>query len=174
MSTIVSAGLVGVSIQTMRVPSGQPRASPSRSVRSADAHSTPVGPSTCDTSRKVPPYASVGSSTPSPGATVRSTASSAAIPLANANPRAAPSSEARHVSYAIRVGFAVRAYSNPACSPTAVCTNVDDSVIGGTTAPVTGSGGWPWWMARVSNRSLPEPSVTGAPSMRGTSARRIG
>ena len=55
MSTIVSAGLVGVSTHTNAVPSGQSRSSASTSVRSATVHSMPAGASTFDTSRKVPP-----------------------------------------------------------------------------------------------------------------------
>ncbi len=52
---MVSAGLVGVSIQTSAVPSGQSAASASTSVRSATVHSIPAGASTFDTRRNVPP-----------------------------------------------------------------------------------------------------------------------
>ena len=69
-----------------------------------------------------------------------------------------------HASYAARVGLPLRAYSNPECSPTARCANVDDRWIGGTTAPVSASGSCPTWMARVSNPS----SVTAAPARPGT------
>ena len=63
-------------------------------------------------SRNVPPYASSGMITWSPGAqTARSRPSSAAIPDANASARRPPSSAARHSSRAWRVGFAVREYS---------------------------------------------------------------
>ena len=41
----------------------------------------------------------------------------AAIPDANANPRFPFSSAARFRSSAMRVGFCVRAYSNPLCFP---------------------------------------------------------
>ena len=111
MSTIVSAGLVGVSTHTSAVPSGQSSSSASRSVRSATVHTMPAGASTFDTRRNVPPYASSGMITCWPGSSMRSTASSAAMPLANANPCVAPSSDARHSSYARRVGLALRAYS---------------------------------------------------------------
>ena len=70
------------------------------------------------------------------------------MPLANASPRLAPSSDATHVSSAARVGLPVRPYSNPACLPTASWANVVARLIGVTTAPVTGSGSWPAWMAR--------------------------
>ena len=87
------------------------RSSASRSVRSATVHSMPAGASTFDTRRNVPPYASSGMTTRWPGASSRSTASSAAMPLANAKPSIAPSSDARHSSYARRVGLPLRAYS---------------------------------------------------------------
>ena len=48
------------------------------------------------------------------------------------------------------MGLPLREYSNPECFPTSSCANVDESVIGVTTAPDAGSGGWPSWMARVS------------------------
>ena len=53
-------------------------------------------------------------------------------------------------SSAARVGLPEREYSKPWCSPTERCANVVESVIGVTTAPVVGSGGWPSWIARVS------------------------
>ena len=53
---------------------------------------------------------------------------------------AAPSSAARWVSSAVRVGLPLRAYSYPACWPTASCRKVVASEIGGTTAPVARSG----------------------------------
>ena len=140
MSTIVNIGLVGVSTHTIVVSSGQVRSRLARSVRSATDHPMPAGPSTRVTSRKVPPYASSGRITRSPGASVRSTASSAAIPLANAKPYRARSREATHSSSARRVGLPLRAYSNSPCRPTASCANVLASVTGVTTAPLTGSG----------------------------------
>src|SRR6476659_6147972 len=93
----------------------------------------------------------------SPGASSRSTLSSAARPEAKARPWAAPSSDATHASSAARVGLPERAYSYPWCSPTAVWANVVDREIGATTAPVAASGGWPACTARVSN---PQPSST--------------
>ena len=70
-----------------------------------------------------------------------------------------------------RVGLPLRAYSNPWCSPTSVCANVDDRLIGGTTAPVAGSGGWPAWMARVSK---PSPLGRGTPAGLGHPRAHVG
>src|SRR5690606_38446660 len=88
---------------------------------------------------------------PPPGGTCRSTASWAARPDAKARPWRAPSSEAMHRSRAARVGLPLRAYSHPRCRATPIWANVVETLIGGTTAPVAGSGSWPTWMARVSN-----------------------
>src|SRR6185503_3213246 len=104
-------------------------------------------------SRKLPPYASSGSTTWSPGrSTVRSRVSSAASPEANASPCAPPSSAARHSSSAVRVGLAERLYSYPPRSPpTPSCLYVEVWWIGTTTDPVLGSGSCPAWIASVSN-----------------------
>ena len=59
----------------------------------------------------MPPYASSGITTWLSAGRRRSTASSAAIPLAKAKPDAAPSRLARQRSRAVRVGLAVREYS---------------------------------------------------------------
>jgi len=60
----------------------------------------------------VPPYASSGITTWSPGPhTLRTRVSSAARPEANANARSPSSSAARLPSRAVRVGFADRLYS---------------------------------------------------------------
>ncbi len=62
----------------------------------------------------MPPYASSGTTKWLPGdAMVRSSVSSAASPLAKANPCFPPSSAAMHSSSAVRVGFAEREYSYP-------------------------------------------------------------
>jgi hypothetical protein len=46
--------------------------------------------------------------------------------------------------------LALREYSYPARSPpTPSWANVDDTWIGGITAPVLGSGSWPAWIALV-------------------------
>ena len=63
-------------------------------------------------SRYVPPYASSGISTWSPGEqTVLSRQSSAAMPEAKASPRVPDSSAVRHCSSAVLVGLADREYS---------------------------------------------------------------
>ena len=64
-----------------------------------------------------------------------------------------PSSAARFASSAKRVGFWVREYSKPVCSPGAFCANVDVRNTGVMTAPVTGSGCCPAWTAAVSKRT---------------------
>ena len=53
------------------------------------------------------------------------TAPVAAMPDANANAARPFSIAARLPSRALRVGFWVRAYSNPLCCPSASCTYVD-------------------------------------------------
>lgn len=79
---------------------------------SATDHSTPQRETTFAKRRKVPPYASFGMTTWSPGASsVRSRQSSAASPDAKARPRRPPSRAARFSSSAVRVGFALRLYS---------------------------------------------------------------
>ena len=83
--------------------------------------------------------------------------SSAASPLANASPWRASSSDATHVSSAVRVGLPVREYSKPLWPPTPSWANVVLSEIGVTTAPVAGSGSWPACTARVSN---PQPDCS--------------
>ena len=50
-----SSGLVGVSSHTIAVPSGQPDASASTSVRSTAVHCIPYGPHTLSIKRNVPP-----------------------------------------------------------------------------------------------------------------------
>ena len=157
MSTMPRAGLVGVSSQTMRASSGQSSSSAAGSVRSTACQGWPSGPCTLSISRNVPPYASEPRTTPSPGPRRRKIASSAARPLANAKPCAAPSSDAKHASRPSLVGLPLRPYSHPAWSPTAASANVVDSEIGGTIAPLVGSGACPAWIARVEN---PCPSLT--------------
>src|SRR6266508_4072422 len=76
------------------------------------------------------------------------------MPEANASPCRPPSSAARHSCSASRVGLAVRLYSYPSRgSPTASCAYVLVWKIGGTTAPVRGSGSCPAWIASVSKPS---------------------
>src|SRR5690348_10561925 len=83
----------------------------------------------------------------------------AARPLENARPCAPPSSAARQVSSAWRVGFPLREYSKPLWLSGPSCANVLARTIGVITAPLTGSGGWPAWTARVSiARGLEEAS----------------
>ena len=60
----------------------------------------------------MPPYASLGNTTWSPGfSTERTTVSSAASPDANAKPRSPSSREAMLPSSAVRVGLPERLYS---------------------------------------------------------------
>ena len=113
MSAMDSSGLVGVSAHSTRAGRS---ASASRTARISLSRTgrwlTPQPASTPAISRKVPPYASSGISTWSPGAqAARSRQSSAAIPDAKAKPAAPPSSAVRHSSRARRVGLAVREYS---------------------------------------------------------------
>ena len=98
MSTTESNGFVGVSIQTMRVSGCHAASSAAGSRRSHAVHAMPWRSCTRATRRNVPPYASFGMITWSPGSSVRRIASSAARPLANASPWRAPSSDATHVS----------------------------------------------------------------------------
>ncbi len=78
----------------------------------ATVNSRPQFATTLAISRYVPPYASLGITTWSPGRqTVRSSVSSAAMPLANASARVPSSSDARHSCSASRVGLDVRLYS---------------------------------------------------------------
>src|SRR5438132_821967 len=94
------------------------------------------------------------------------TASVAAIPEANARPQRPPSSAARQVSRAVRVGLPVRAYSYPLFFPTASCANVEVWKIGTTTAPVAASWSCPAWMASVSKPGLWGVSFTSSPVCR--------
>jgi len=64
----------------------------------------------------------------------------AASPEANVRQWRADSSDARHSSRAWRVGLPEREYSNPWCTPTALCRYVVARWMGWTTAPVAGSG----------------------------------
>ena len=74
--------------------------------------STPHACSTLSKSRWVPPYASSGKTTWSPGRhTARTRVSSAASPEANAKPRSPSSTAASAPSRAVRVGLAERLYS---------------------------------------------------------------
>ncbi len=158
--------MVGVSTQTATVSPGRIDASTAaRSVRSTGSVSSPHGWYARANSRNEPPYASCGSTRCAPGLAIeRISVSSAASPLAKANPRLPPSSAARHSSSAVRVGLAEREYSYPFRSPpTPSWANVDEATMGGMTAPVVGSGSWPAWMARVEKpgRSVMRVSVRG-------------
>ncbi|CAM5712132.1 hypothetical protein SALBM135S_04341 [Streptomyces alboniger] len=112
MSVMPSSGLEGVSTQIALVRSVSAARTASGSEVSATDQSTPQRETTLSKSRNVPPYASLGMTTWSPGASsVRSRQSSAASPDAKASPRRPPSSAARFSSRAVRVGFALRLYS---------------------------------------------------------------
>ena len=113
MSPMLSSGLVGVSTHTSRVSPGRSAArTASRSLAGAGSCRSPQAVATLSKSRNVPPYASSGSSTWSPGRhSARMTVSSAARPLAKANPRSPSSSAAMLPSRAVRVGLAERLYS---------------------------------------------------------------
>ena len=107
-----SSGLVGVSTQTILVSVRIAARTASTSDTRAAVHCRPQRSATLAKRRYVPPYASSGMTTWSPGLqTVRSSVSSAARPLAKARPRRPPSSAARHSWSASRVGLAVREYS---------------------------------------------------------------
>ena len=113
MSPMLSSGLVGVSTQTSFVSPGRIAAATcSRSETGAGLCSRPQTFSTLSKSRKVPPYASSGITTWSPGRqSARTRVSSAARPEANAKPRSPSSSAAMLPSSAVRVGLAERLYS---------------------------------------------------------------
>ena len=113
MSPMLSSGLVGVSTHTILVRPGWIAACiASTSLTAAVVCSRPHGWSTLSKSRWVPPYASSGITTWSPGSQmVRSRVSSAARPEANANPRSPSSSAAMLPSRAVRVGLPERLYS---------------------------------------------------------------
>ncbi len=113
MSAMFSIGFVGVSTQTTLVrPGSIAAATASTSATWAVVWSSPHGDSTLSKSRKLPPYASLGTTMWSPGRqSARSSVSSAASPLAKANPCDPSSSAAMHPSRAVRVGLALREYS---------------------------------------------------------------
>ena len=112
MSVMPSSGLDGVSTQITFVFGVRAARTAAGSEVSATDHSTPHRETTFAKSRKVPPYASFGITTWSPGtSSVRSRQSSAASPDAKARPRRPPSSAARFSSSAVRVGLALRLYS---------------------------------------------------------------
>ena len=72
------------------------------------------------------------------------------MPLAKASPARPPRAPRGRTRAPARVGLPVRPYSKPACLPTASWAKVVARLMGVTTAPVTGSEGWPAWIARVS------------------------
>ena len=113
MSPMFSSGLVGVSTQTSLVSPGRiAAATASGSETGAGLCASPHTCSTLSKRRKVPPYASSGITTWSPGPhSDRTKVSSAASPEANANPRSPSSSAAMFASSAVRVGLAERLYS---------------------------------------------------------------
>ncbi len=112
MSVMPSSGLEGVSTQTTFVRGWIAARTAAGSEESATDHWTPQRSTTLAKRRNVPPYASFGMTTWSPGASrVRSRQSSAASPEAKARPRLPPSSAARFSSSAVRVGLALRLYS---------------------------------------------------------------
>ena len=118
MSAIDSNGLVGVSTQMSRVLCVIALFTSSRLVRAAGVWEMPHWENTLSIRRKVPPYASSGMTTWSPGRSIaRSAQSVAAMPELNARPNAPPSTAARDVSSAARVGLPVRAYSKPPRRP---------------------------------------------------------
>ncbi len=108
-----SSGLVGVSIHTAFVRPGTIAArTASTSLTGAALCSSPHRLATLSINRCVPPYASSGITTWSPGTQiVRSNVSSAASPEANAKPRSPSSSAAMLPSRAVRVGLPERLYS---------------------------------------------------------------
>ena len=113
MSAMLSSGLVGVSTQTSLVSPGPDRGA--HRVEVGDRGRVVPNPqavATLSNSRNVPPYASSGITTWSPGRhSARMRVSSAASPLAKANPRSPSSSAAMLPSSAVRVGLAERLYS---------------------------------------------------------------
>ena len=112
MSTMRSHGLLGVSIHTIRVP-GCPRGRDRVEVGRGRRCRRPGRPGRapgrrggwCRRRRRR------AGARGRPAPSRRSSASSAARPEANANPSTAPSSTARWVSSAVRVGLPLRAYS---------------------------------------------------------------
>ena len=76
-------------------------------------------------------------------------------------PWGAPSRPASAASIVDRVGFPEREYSNSRGRATPSWANVVARLIGATTAPVTGSGGCPPWIALVSK---PRSSTVTRPS----------
>ena len=108
-----SSGFVGVSTQTSLVSPGRIAAATlSRSETGAGLCASPQTCSTLSKRRNVPPYASSGITTWSPGRhSARIRVSSAARPEANAKPRSPSSRAAMLPSRAVRVGLAERLYS---------------------------------------------------------------
>ncbi len=112
MSVMPSSGLEGVSTHTALVFGVMAARTAAGSLVSATDHSTPQRETTFAKRRNVPPYASLGITTWSPGlSSVRNRQSSAASPDANARPRRPPSRAARFSSRAVLVGLALRLYS---------------------------------------------------------------
>ena len=113
MSAMPSSGFVGVSAHTSVVfrPASRARTAATSAIGTTSWLS-PQPANTRANNRYVPPYASSGTSTWSPGAqTVLSRQSSAAIPEAKASPLVPDSSAVRHCSSAVLVGLADREYS---------------------------------------------------------------
>lgn len=112
MSVMPSSGFDGVSTQIALVRGVSAARTALTSEVSATENSTPQREATFANRRNVPPYASFGMTTWSPGvSSVRRRQSSAARPDAKASPRRPPSSAARFSSSAVRVGLALRLYS---------------------------------------------------------------
>ncbi len=113
MSAMFSSGFVGVSAQTHLAGRAASRfRTAARSEIGTTSYSSPHPASTWANNRYVPPYASSGISTRSPGEhTVLSRQSSAARPEAKAIAAAPSSSAARHSPSAVLVGLADREYS---------------------------------------------------------------
>src|SRR5215813_1127537 len=114
-------GLVGLSSQTARVFGVRADAKLSGFERSTKEKESPCRLKTLSNRRKVPPYTSSEHTTWSPEFSRCMITSAAALPDANAAPYFAPSKAARQSSSALRVGFLVRLYSYPLCSPGPVC-----------------------------------------------------
>ncbi len=109
MSTIFSIGFDGVSTHTTLVSSRTPARIAAVSVMSTVSNAMPQPLSTRASSRYVPPYTSSASRTWSPGFSNMSSVVSAAIPEANENALAPPSSDASADWSASRVGLPPRA-----------------------------------------------------------------
>ncbi len=109
---MLSAGLVGVSTQTIRVAS-RPRVGDRIEVAEVDRGPVDAEAFVDARDEAERPAVRVGRQDHVVAGidSVRRIASSAASPLANASPWPAPSSDARHVSSALRVGLPLRAYS---------------------------------------------------------------